>query len=283
MISVIMSCHKSNKQYLFAAVSSILGQTYKDFEFLVADNGGNDFGLKNFLQDFHDKRIIYVDNGGNIGAANSYNNLAKLAKGEYIAIQDHDDISVPQRLQEEKRALDALPSVQSVSSAITIFGEGRKEKVDGQGMCPEDVRENLYFWQPIKQPTFMKRREFAKNYFYDEKYFIYDYEFWSRTKDFPHYIINDSLLFYRKSASNSTKERALKVRAEHALITQRNFAEIGVVLPIETCEMLDPYNHRKYPQIFVDIFAQQYVRITEYINPKLFSFMLSLMLSKVGA
>lgn len=57
-----MSCHNSKKEYLHAAVSSILNQTYKDFEFLIADNGVKDFNLENFLKDFQDNQIKYIEN-----------------------------------------------------------------------------------------------------------------------------------------------------------------------------------------------------------------------------
>ena len=283
MISVIMSCHNSKKEYLHAAVSSILNQTYKDFEFLIADNGVKDFDLENFLKDFQDDRIKYIDNHGNIGAALSYNLLALRAEGEYIAIQDHDDISSIYRLGEEKRALDCCPHVESVSTKITIFGEGRKEKEDGRGMSPKEVCEELLFWQPIKQPTFMKRREFAKTFLYNPHYFIYDYEFWSRTRDLPHFIINANLLKYRKSAGNSTPERARKVRQEHALITQRNFKAIGVDLPIQTCELLDPYSRKKHLPIFINNFVANERKILKHLSFLTYHRKVEEMMKKVGA
>ena len=280
MISVIMSCYKSNKEYLEQAVNSILNQTYKDFELLVANNGV-DFDLKRFLKDFGDSRIKYTDYGGeNIGAPLSYDILADLAQGEYVAIQDHDDISLPCRLEIEKDALDRNKDLMSVSSTIKVFG-GKRGYFDGVAMKPEQVKEELLFWQPIKQPTFMKRKEFCNAHKYNLSYFIYDYEFWSRTRQVPHEILPDCLLHYRKSPLNSSKERAQKVRKEHALITQRNFAQLGIILPIETCEMLDPYNHKKYSTIFADKLMQQYRAIMEHISIKTYTFMIYLMAKKI--
>ena len=280
MISVIMSCYKSNKEYLEQAVNSILNQTYKDIELLVANNGV-DFDLKRFLKDFGDSRIKYTDYGGeNIGAPLSYDILADLAQGEYVAIQDHDDISLPCRLEIEKDALDRNKDLMSVSSTIKVFG-GKRGYFDGVAMKPEQVKEELLFWQPIKQPTFMKRKEFCNAHKYNLSYFIYDYEFWSRTRQVPHEILPDCLLHYRKSPLNSSKERAQKVRKEHALITQRNFAQLGIILPIETCEMLDPYNHKKYSTIFADKLMQQYRAIMEHISIKTYTFMIYLMAKKI--
>lgn len=269
MISVIMSCYKSNKQYLKEAVLSILNQTYEDFEFLIANNGV-DFDLKEFLSQFKDKRIKYIDNGGNIGAAVSYDKLADLAQGEYIAIQDHDDISSHWRLQVQKNALDLYESVQSVSSCI-MFKGGRKDgKIDGEEMPPERVKEELIFWQPIKQPTFMKRREFAQKYKYNPDYFIYDYEFWSRTRHIPHLILDQVLLEYRKSELNSSKERAQKVRKEHAEIIQRNLHYLNIDLPKETCKMLDPFNHEKQDSKFINYFMFKENELLKHISWQLY-------------
>lgn len=270
MISVIMSCHNSNKQYLKEAVLSILNQTYEDFEFLIANNGV-DFDLKEFLNQFKDKRIKYIDNGGNIGAAVSYDKLADLAQGEYVAIQDHDDISSHYRLQIQAIALDFYKDIQSVSGLIMFKGSKKDGKIDGESMEPERVKEELIFWQPIKQPTFMKRREFAQKYKYNPDYFIYDYEFWSRTRDIPHLIIDQVLLEYRKSELNSSKERAQKVRKEHAEIIQRNLHYLNIDLPIETCKMLDPYNHEKQDAKFISLLMLQEDRLLEHISWQLYN------------
>lgn len=241
MITVITSCHNSNPAYLRESINSILGQTYQDFEYLVADNGVW-FDLKAFLEEFNDPRIKYIDNGGNIGPTKSYDKLADLAKGEYVAIQDHDDISLPERLEVEKQVLDNEPEIMSVSGKIHIFG--KYEKDDGEGMPPEQVKQELIFWQPIKQPTFMKRKSFCQEYKYAEGWFIYDYEFWSRTRKVPHRIIDRVLLNYRKTAGNSNRIRAARIRADHAKIVQRNLQEIGVNASIELCQALDPYNKK---------------------------------------
>lgn len=267
MISVIMSCYKSNQAYLKESIESILGQTYGDFEFLIANNGV-DFDLKAFLGQFHDKRIKYIDNGGNIGAAVSYDKLAALSQGEYVAIQDHDDISLPHRLQVEKEALDNHPEVISVSGLIHIFG--KYEKDDGVPMEPSRVKEELLFYQPIKQPTFMKRKWFCEQYKYKPNWMIYDYEFWSRTRHIPHLIVDDIVLKYRKSAGNSTKERARKIREEHARIIGGNLLSIGIYYPLLSCKALDPFNHDKVSEIELESWEQCKSHLLKHISPELY-------------
>lgn len=267
MITVITSCHNSNPEYLRESINSILGQTYQDFEYLVADNGVW-FDLEAFLREFNDTRIKYIDNSGNIGPTKSYDNLADLAKGEYVAIQDHDDISLPDRLEVEKQVLDNEPEIMSVSGKIHIFG--KYEKDDGEGMPPERVKEELIFWQPIKQPTFMKRKSFCQEYKYAEGWFIYDFEFWSRTRKVPHRIIDKVVSNYRKSAGNSSKTRAMRIRADHARIVQRNLKELGINASIELCRALDPYNKKPCPSWCACEFAENKDKLLSHISYDLY-------------
>lgn len=267
LISVIMSCHNSDKNYLKQAIESILNQTYKDFEFLIANNG-EEFNLEEFIHQFKDPRIKYIDNKGNIGPANSFNKLENMSSGKYIAIQDHDDISLPNRLQIEKEELDNNKELQSVSCLIHIFGT--REYDDGITMEPEQVKEELIFWQPIKQPTYMKRKEFCNSYKQDPNWFIGDYEFWSRTRHIPHKIINSRQLWYRKVASNSGVERAQNVRRDHALIIQRNLQLLEIDAPIELCQMLDPFCHKKFDKKFIQLFKAYKNKLLQHISESLY-------------
>lgn len=268
LISVIMSCHNSIPEQLKESIESILNQSYSNFELLVADNGET-FNLKHFIDNFKDNRIKYIKNDPIIHPAASYDTLALLSKGIYVAIQDHDDISLPDRLQVEKEELDNNPSVQSVSSKIRMFGIINKD--DGIAMEPEQVKQELLFSQPIKQPTFMKRKEFCNKYKYDSNWVIYDFEFWSRTRNIPHKIIDKILLKYRKDKGNSGKERFENIRKEHCLIVQRNMKELGLDFPIELCKMLDPFNHNKFNSNYVKIFKNSKDILLKHIDELLFN------------
>ena len=264
-----MSCYNSNINYLTESINSILNQTYQNFEFIIADNG-LDFNLKSFLESFKDDRIRYIKNNPIMHPALSYDYLAYIAEGNYVAIQDHDDIALPYRLEYEKQALDAFPDIQSVSGGIHIFGI-KKERNDCVAITPERLKQELIFWQPIKQPTWMKRKSFCDKYKYNSNWMIYDYEFWSRTRNISHFIFNEPLLKYRKSQLNSSKERSQNIRKEHALIVQRNLNELEINAPIELCQMLDPYNHNKNNYKFVQIFINNKDKLLKHISEDLYN------------
>ena len=99
LISVLMSIYNSEKT-LEKAISSVLEQTYKNFEFLICDDGSTD-GTSKILKKFEkiDKRIKIIKNNQNLGLTKSLNSLIQISKGAYIARQDGDDHSHPERLK----------------------------------------------------------------------------------------------------------------------------------------------------------------------------------------
>ena len=99
VISVVMSVHNGEK-YLREAVESILNQTFRDFEFIIIDDGSTD-GSKTILEEYaaKDSRIRLVVPWENRGLTKSLNDGLALARGEFIARMDADDIALPQRFE----------------------------------------------------------------------------------------------------------------------------------------------------------------------------------------
>ena len=94
-ISVIMPVYNMEK-FLAKAIDSILNQTINNFEFIIINDGSTDNSL-NILKSYNDKRIKIINNSKNLGIAKSLNKGKEVAVGEYIARQDADDISEPDR------------------------------------------------------------------------------------------------------------------------------------------------------------------------------------------
>lgn len=106
-VSVILPVY-NGEAYLREAVDSILGQTYADFELIVIDDGSRD-GTAAVLDAVRDPRVRVVHQD-NMGLALTLNKGIGLARGEYIARQDADDISRPERLARQVDYLDAHPA-----------------------------------------------------------------------------------------------------------------------------------------------------------------------------
>ena len=101
MVSIVMPTYNAVK-YIQGAVESVLRQTYTDWELLIVDDGSTD-GTEQMIQNLikMDERVKLVKNKENIGVAETRNRGVELAKGEWIAFLDSDDIWHPNKLQEQ--------------------------------------------------------------------------------------------------------------------------------------------------------------------------------------
>jgi glycosyltransferase involved in cell wall biosynthesis len=96
-VTVLMPVYNGEK-YLEEAVESILGQTFRDFEFIIIDGGSTDGTpaiLARYQQTNNRIRVYYQENQKLVA---SLNMGCQLARGEYIARMDADDLSLPERL-----------------------------------------------------------------------------------------------------------------------------------------------------------------------------------------
>lgn len=128
-ISVIMSVYNAEK-YLDEAINSILVQTFPYFEFIIVNDGATDNSLSVIKRyEKKDKRIRIISQE-NTGVTKATNRALECAVGEYIAIMDADDISVPDRFEKQITFLNDNAKYVAVGSFIEI--------IDNSGMpiCP---------------------------------------------------------------------------------------------------------------------------------------------------
>jgi glycosyltransferase involved in cell wall biosynthesis/2-polyprenyl-3-methyl-5-hydroxy-6-metoxy-1,4-benzoquinol methylase len=123
-VSVIMSVYNGEK-YLREAIESILNQTFTDFEFVIVNDGSTDNSLE-ILKSYDDERIRVINNEKNIGLTKSLNKALKVARGEYIARQDADDVSLPDRFEEQMKYFERYPEVALLGTSIYLIDENGK-------------------------------------------------------------------------------------------------------------------------------------------------------------
>jgi glycosyltransferase involved in cell wall biosynthesis len=105
--------------YLRASVDSILTQTFDDFEFIIVDDGSTDQSAE-IIRSYADSRIV-LRQQSNQGVATALNHALRFAHGEYVARQDADDISLPERFVKQVEFLDTYPEVAVVGTAATLI------------------------------------------------------------------------------------------------------------------------------------------------------------------
>ena len=128
-VSVVSTVY-NGEPYFDRAIPGILSQTLQDFEFILVDDGSTDHSLQRLREVARQDPRIRVYAPGRLGAAAAYNYGVSQARTEYIARQDFDDRSYPERLRLQTEFLDAHPDVGVVGGAFVQVDEIRGERFE---------------------------------------------------------------------------------------------------------------------------------------------------------
>ena len=216
-VSVLTPIYKTDERFLREAIESVLRQTFADFEFLLLDDCPED-SREAVVRSYDDKRIVYLKNDRNLGITSSRNKLIDLAKGEYLAVFDHDDICRPERFAKEVAYLDAHPE-------CGVVGGWTKPTNGTPNVYPESdhaiklaMMEGASVWQPAS----MIRRsalDAAKARYEADYSPVEDYMLWMRL--LPHTVfhnLQEVVLDYRWHANNTSVVRKRELDAQAARV-----------------------------------------------------------------
>lgn len=210
-VSVILPVY-NGEAYLLEAIESILGQTYADFELIVLDDGSRD-GTAALLDAVRDPRVRVVHQE-NIGLALTLNKGIALARGEYIARQDADDISRPERLARQVAYLDAHPACGLLGTWSVIQEDRVLTTRQHRHPCSNgELQFRLLFDSFFVHSSVMMRRsalERAGLYPTDpERNPPEDFDLWLRiARDHAVANIPEPLLVYREVPGSISRTRA---------------------------------------------------------------------------
>jgi glycosyltransferase involved in cell wall biosynthesis len=179
-VSVVMPVYNAEK-YLAEAIESILNQTLTDFEFIIVNDGSTDDTLaiiENY-QNEDDRIKCYIQD--NKGQSMALNVGVDAAVGQYIALMDSDDISLPTRLEEQVIFLESHTEYGIVGTWARTFGNETKNI-----QHPTDneiIKSYLLFFCPFIHPSVMIRRKYllSKRLYYDTSRLTQDYDLWVRS------------------------------------------------------------------------------------------------------
>ena len=115
-ISIILPAYNAEK-YLAPAIESILQQSFKDFEFIILNDGSTD-NTEKIILSYTDSRIKYIKNEKNLKLIKTLNKGIELAKGKYIARMDADDIALPTMLEECYTFFETHPEYSIVAPSV---------------------------------------------------------------------------------------------------------------------------------------------------------------------
>ncbi len=216
-VSVLTPIYNTNPEHLRAAIESILNQTFTDFEFLILNDSPENKELDKIVKSYKDKRIKYIINESNTGISAARNKLLKMACGEYIAVFDHDDISMPTRLEQEVKFLDKNPNVGVVSGFMEYFGE--KSGVRSYPEYDAEIKMLMTDNCSVSHTACMIRKSVLKdnNIEYESYYSpAEDYRLFARLMEYTlFYNIQDVLVRYRFFSGNTTHVQSKHMSRAH--------------------------------------------------------------------
>jgi len=208
-ISVVMPVYNGEK-YLKEAIESILNQTYKDFEFIILNDGSTD-KTEEIILSYDDPRIIYIKNEENLQIVKTLNKGIGFARGKYIARMDADDISLPERFEKQIGFMETNKDIKMCGTWVEVFGNDTKSIVYQYPSKHEDIHASMAFNEiTFCHPTVMiERLSLLKlECIYNETANkAEDYELWTRLVDVIKVAnITKVLLKYRVHNENTVSQ-----------------------------------------------------------------------------
>jgi len=219
-VSVLLPVYHGER-YIVASIESILKQSYSDFELIVINDGSTD-RTGSLLRGISDPRIVLVEQE-NQGLTRTLNNALKVIKGEYIARQDADDLSHPDRFSRQVEFLNSHPEVGLVGSVCLCMDEDGE--IIGQTPPLTDIKKlkNILMKRgnPLVHGSVMFRRECIGKVggYRIEMDRAEDYDLWLRISEYYEIAkLKEPLYLWRWSQSgiSLTKMEYLEKKAELA-------------------------------------------------------------------
>lgn len=187
------------ENFIGLAITSVLNQTYTDFELIITDDGSSDKTLE-IVRSFRDSRIMVVSDGQNRGISYRLNQQIEMAKGKYFARMDADDIMFVDRLERQIAYLEAHKDVDIIGGGAYIIDD--ENNIIGKRVRESEIiitPDSWYNGASFIHPTVTGKIEYFRKYGYsDELKGVEDQNLWFRSSlesklvDLPEIV-----MFYR--------------------------------------------------------------------------------------
>jgi len=252
-VSVIIPAYNAMR-YLPETVESLLGQTFKDFEALIINDGSTD-NIEEWFSKIQDSRLQLISQV-NQGQAKARNVGMQCAKGEYIAFLDADDLWVPTKLEKQVNMLDFNPEAGVVYTWVS--------GIDSNGVLRGRILKNLaegQVWRALIQHNILecgstpllRRVCFEQVGVFDERLPpCEDLDLWLRiAREYDFLVVKEALTYYRQHASSSGKNWKL-AEQNYSILLEKAFANPPVELvPAE----LDVLKSKAYATTYLRFLA----------------------------
>lgn len=263
LISVILPVYNA-ESFLRNSIFSILDQTLPDFELIVIDDGSTDSSLR-IIQQIQDSRIVLISRE-NRGLPSTLNEGISLAKGNFIARMDADDISLPNRFEKQYLHLCNNPEIDILGTQALLINENNLVVGRARKPCTQTIlKKYIKHATPALHPTFfLKKSIYEQLGGYQDIRPSQDYDFLCRANDSGFTISNtpETLMLYRIGENKITTNNISKVHLHTKLIQSFYFDKKHI-----SGEKLNLYNIQKYKNDTIDTWASRnYSQILKKIS-----------------
>ncbi len=222
LVSVVMAVCDGEK-YVEEALKSILGQSFRNFEFIIINDGSTDNTtqiLQQYIRLDQRLRVLHQGNRGLIAALNSG---CRLARGRYLARMDADDVAFPDRFERQVDFLKRHPAVAVLGGAIELIN-GKGAPIRGVRFPVEDrqIKEALSRGNCLAQPSIMMRKDAFDSTGGYRLPFLHaeDYDLWLRMADRYELANLPEVVLYYRIHARQVSARNLRQQALSALAAQ---------------------------------------------------------------
>ena len=255
-VSVVLSV-RNGANDLFRAIDTILRQTFSDLELIAINNGSTD-GTASVLDDLRDPRVRVIHQD-DMGLAAALNRGIALARGRYVARQDHDDWAKPTRLEKQVAYLDANPDCAMIGTRAEIWiGDDKTERTHDHPSDNAALQFELLFDNPFVHSSMMLRKsvlDVVGGYTTDPaRQPPEDYELWSRmARHFKVANLSERLTIYREGPRSMSRVGLNPFVEKVLLISAENLAHAaGDAHPAQPHRDVAALTHRAFHAVSVN-------------------------------
>lgn len=229
-VSVVTAVYNGAK-YLRETLRSILDQTFGDFEYILVDDGSTDDSV-DIIRSIGDPRIRLFENDRNRRLVYTRNRGIAEARGEYVALTDHDDISLPTRFAEQVRFLDANPGFGLVATwydYINLTGTTLMKRAYRR-YAPAECAASLLYRNLFGNSTLMVRRSAIPDPPYAPEFpLCEDYDFLAQVaRRHPIWMVPEVLVKYRLTTGSYSNFVGKQTFDLARVLKRRLLSEMGV-------------------------------------------------------
>lgn len=220
--------------YVIKAVESILNQSFRDFELLIVDDKGPDDSIAQLQKYTSDPRVRILDNGVNRGFSGAMNHGLEVARGEFIAALDADDIALPNRLEAQLAYLRAHPEVGILgTAAVHITPDDTLLEPHRQPISDHAVRFQQLFMPAMYHSSTMLRRSLVEQHkarYTTTLSLASDMDFWSQLGRHAAFVnLPEPLIYYRINPNGLSKIKKDECTQQKLMVTEQALRDLGMM------------------------------------------------------